>query len=208
MKIRKQDWIKLWRPLLVLALVVLIFMTLCSVACGYSKQQQSALKHQQQLLNAARQRYASSGAEKNTIITYLPRYQALVSKGFVGEERRTEWVEHLQALHNSLQLTGIQYSISPQQEYKPAFAVGAGGFRLYRAVMKLELDMLHEEELLVFTEALGRLKTAPHMLRDCELSSIDSRPQAPHALQATLHAVCALDWFTLRSTATHGSLEP
>lgn len=201
----KPNWIKLRRPLLVMATVILAVVTLCTAATYFSHQQQTALKHQQQLLSAARQRYALSGAEKNTIIAYLPRYQTLISKGFVGEERRMEWVDHLQALHNTLQLTGIQYSMRPQEEYKPEFAISTGGFRLYRTVMEIELDLLHEEELLLFTEALGRIDTAPHMLRHCEISSINPRQQSHSAVRATLHAICMLDWFTLRAPSAQQS---
>jgi hypothetical protein len=121
----------------------------------------------------------------------------LISKGFVGEEQRIAWVEHLREQHKTQKLFGIKYSISPQEKYTPAFAANLGGFTLNRSVMKLELDMLHEGDLLQLTEALSIENSAPFILRDCEMNRLNSGSQ----LIANLHALCELDWLTLREPA-------
>ena len=92
MSLEKQDWQKLQTPLLILAAVIVMVISLFGAAQYFNQNQEAALQNQQNLLNAARQRYQLSGAEKNMIIEYLPKYQMLISKGFVGEEQRIEWV--------------------------------------------------------------------------------------------------------------------
>lgn len=198
MQLDKQDWQKLQTPLMLLGAVIIVVILLFGFAQHYNVNQKQALQAQQNLLNAARQHYQSSGAEKDTIIEYLPQYQALINKGFVGEERRIEWVDHLRAQHKNHQLFGIQYNISQQAQYTPTFAPDLGGFVLYRSIMKLELDLLHEGDLLQLTESLHANNTTPFILRDCEIVRLNTGGVFSHQLSANLHAQCELDWLTLR----------
>jgi hypothetical protein len=201
MSLEKQDWQKLKAPLLILAAVTLAVISLFGAAYYFNQNQELALQNQQNLLNAARQRYQLSGAEKDMIVDYLPKYQMLISKGFVGEEQRIEWVEHLRQQHKMQKLFGIKYSISPQEKYTPAFAANLGGFTMNRSVMKLELDMLHEGDLLRLTEALNAENSAPFILRDCEINRLNPGSQLSNQLTANMHALCELDWLTLREPA-------
>lgn len=197
MKLDKQDWRKLQIPLIILVSVFLLTVVLFALAQTYTAEQQIALQAQQSKLNAARQRYLSSGAEKATITEYLPQYQLLISKGFIGEERRIEWVEELRTQHKNHKLFNIQYSISQQAEYKPTFAANLGGFGMHRSIMKLDLDMLHEGDLLQLAESLNTKDHAPFLLHDCEVTRLNTGAAISSQLTPNLHAQCELDWFTL-----------
>jgi len=201
MQLNKQDWLNLQMPLAMLVTVIVAIVALFVLAQNYSSSQEAALQAQKNLLNAARQRYQSSGMEKETITEYLPQYQALINKGFVGEERRIEWVDALRAQHTNHKLFGIKYSVSQQEEYKPSFAPNLGAFVLHRSVMKLDLDMLHEGDILQLTESLSAQVTAPFMLRDCEITKLNAGVALSNQLTANLHAKCELDWLTVREPA-------
>jgi len=198
MKLNKQDLQKLQAPLLGLVAVTIAVLLLFGLAQNYNASQEEALQKQQTQLNAATRRYRLSGAEKEMITEYLPKYQNLINKGFVGEERRIEWVENLREQHANHKLFGIKYSISHQDKYTPLFAANLGGFVLNRSVMKLELDMLHEGDLLQLTESLSAKNTAPFILRDCEITRLTDASALSNQLVANLHAQCDLDWLTLR----------
>lgn len=197
MKLNSQDWRKLRVPLVILGVVIVLVVLLIAGGQYYSQEQEKTLKTQQSLLDTARQRYQSSGSEKETIIEYLPKYQLLINKGFVGEERRIEWVDELRAQHKAHKLFGIKYSISQQEDYKPSFVSSLGGFVLHRSVMKLDLDMLHEADILKLTESLAIKDTTPFILRDCEITRLNSATIF-NQLIPNLHADCELDWLTLR----------
>ena len=201
MQLDKQDWQKLQIPLVLLGAVVIVVVLLFGFAQHYNANQDQALQTQQNLLNAARQRYQSSGMEKDTIVEYLPKYQALISKGFVGEERRIEWVDNLRAQHKNHKLFGIKYNIGQQEKYTPTFASNLGGFTLHRSTMRLELDMLHEGDLLQLTESLNANNTASFILRDCEIVRLNAGGPLSNQLIANLNAQCELDWLTLREPA-------
>lgn len=200
MKLTPQDWKELKAPLLILGGALLSLALLIGFARYYGQQQKKALENQKNQLNAARQHYLSSGSEKDIITEYLPKYQKLIDKGFVGEEHRIEWVDELRSEHQQHKLFGIKYNISQQEVYKPTFAVNLGGFALHRSVMKLELDMLHEGDILKLTESMAAKDAAPFMLRDCEMLRLNNSTTF-NQLIPNLHAQCVLDWLTIHEPA-------
>jgi hypothetical protein len=201
MKLEKQDWQRLQVTITVLVVVVIAVIVLFSLAQKFSSEQEKALQQQQDLLNSARQRYQSSGIEKQTFTEYLPQYQTLINKGLVGEERRLEWVDELRKQHQLNKLFSIKYSIGLQEPYKPKFASNLGGFILNRSIMTLDLDMLHEEDILQLTEALNKKDKEVFMLRDCEITRLNAGGVLGNQLIANLHAKCELDWLTLHEPA-------
>lgn len=201
MTLDKQDWQKLQIPLVILGGVIVLVAVLFGLAAYYSANQEQAMQMQQNLLNAARQRYQSSGSEKDMITEYLPQYQALIDKGFVGEEQRIEWVDSLRAQHKNHKLFAIKYNISQQEKYTPTFAPNLGSFVLNRSTMKLDFDMLHEGDLLQLFDSLNANNTATFMLRDCEIVRLNAGGVFSKQLIANLNAQCEVDWLTLREPA-------
>ncbi|MBA3695977.1 MAG: hypothetical protein H0W85_04265 [Methylotenera sp.] len=206
MKLSAQDWQKLKAPLLTLFGVLVGMALLIGFAHYYSEQQQKALENQKNQLNAARQHYLSSGSEKDIITEYLPKYQKLINKGFVGEERRIEWVDELRSEHQQHKLFGIKYNISQQEEYKPTFTLNFGGFALHRSVMKLELDMLHEGDILKLMESMAAKDAAPFMLRDCEIVRLNNSTTF-NQLIPNLHAQCNVDWLTIHEPVSSSLIQ-
>ncbi|HLD08573.1 MAG TPA: hypothetical protein VJB68_00835, partial [Methylophilaceae bacterium] len=153
MKLNPHDWRKLRNPIIGLGVALILTALLATFAEQHRTTVQQALQQQQNQLNQARQRYQSSGQEKETIVKYLPGYKRLISEGFIGEERRIEWVDNLRTIHQENKLFGINYSIASQEDYKPAFELNPGPFVLHRSVMKLDLSMLHEGDLITMIEA-------------------------------------------------------
>ena len=208
MKLEKQDWKRLQITISLLVIVVITVIALFELAQKFSSDQEKALQQQQNLLNSARQRFQSSGIEKQTITEYLPLYQALINKGLVGEERRLEWVDELRKQHQLNKLFSIKYSIGLQEPYKPNFASNLEGCVLNRSIMTLDLDMLHEEDILQLTEALSKKDKEVFMLRDCELTRLNTGAVLSSQLIANLHAKCELDWLTLREPSTIQTTTP
>jgi len=208
MKLNKQDWRKLQTTLIVLIMVFIAVISMIISAQNFSIQQEQALQKQKNLLNLARQRFQSSGIEKETIAQYLPKYQLLINRGFVGEERRLEWVEELRNQHQILKLFSIKYSIGLQEPYSSNLAINLGGFVLNRSVMTIDLDMLHEEDILQLTEALSNRNKEVFMLRDCEITRLNNGVVLSDQLIANLHAKCELDWLTLREPTTIQTMSP
>ena len=205
MSISGQDWGKLRNPILGLGMALVLVGLLITFADQYRQKNELALQTQQNLLNQARQKYQSSGLEKETITQYLPIYNELLASGFIGEERRIEWIESLRKVHAQNKLFSIDYSIGLQENYKPSFLPNLGNFKLHRSVMKLNLDMLHEGDLLALLDGLQE-QTTPFIVRDCEITRPIGAVINTKNISANLKAACEIDWLTLRDPQLSGAL--
>ncbi len=106
-----QDWRQLRYPILVLGAALIGIGLLVSFADQYRTKNKTALQQHQSLLDKAVSKYKSSGLEKENIIQFLPVYNDLLRDGFIGEERRIEWIETLRQTHTQHKLFSIDYSI-------------------------------------------------------------------------------------------------
>jgi hypothetical protein len=197
MSLNPQDWRKLRYPIIGLGAALVLVGLLVSFADQYRKENETALQTQQNLHNQAHQKLQSSGLEKETIMQYLPAYNDLLASGFIGEERRIEWIEALRQIHAQHKLFSIDYSIGLQESYKPSFLPNLGNFRLNRSVMSLKLDMLHEGDILALIEGL-REQSTPFIVRDCEISRPIGALVNVKNEAANMQANCEIDWLTLR----------
>ena len=196
MKLTRQDWSRLAYPLAGLALALITAALLISFAYDRVTEAEQALQAQQQQLQQARSRYMASGQEKDTIVSFLPPYKALVEEGFIGEERRILWLDSIRNIHQQYKLFKITYTIGAQEPYTPPFPVDTGSFKLNRSVMQLELPMLHEGDVLTFLQALRQQQRSPIIIRECELTRLRAIMDA--TMTPNLIAKCELDWYTLR----------
>lgn len=201
-----EDWRKLRFPILGLGVGLVLVGLLVNAAEQYSTKYVNQLQAQQKLLNQARQKYQSSGLEKASIIRYLPVYNALIADGFIGEERRIEWIERLRQLHRQYKLFSIDYSIGTQERYQPTFIPNLNHFVMQRSVMQLNIDLLHEEDLTHLLNGL-RENTAPFIVRDCEMFRSNRTEFNSTNIVPNLKAKCEIDWLTLRDPQLAGGFK-
>ena len=197
MMLTQTDWRKLRLPILVLGCALVLVGLIVSFADQYHNKRETALQGAQEQYNKARQKFESSGLEKETIIQYLPQYNRLITQGFIGEERRIEWIERLRQIHANYSLFSIDYNIEQQEKYTPSFVTTVGNHVLNRSVMQLKLDMLHEGDLINLLEDLHE-DTPPLMVRDCEIRRPIGAKIDVKRVTNNLTANCEIDWITLR----------
>lgn len=206
MKISSHDWKVLQWPLAILGLVVIVLLVLVVYTIQQTDQARAAMEAQQSQLNTARQRFQTSGAESEAIVKYMPLYLELVRQGFIGEERRIEWIDDLRTINQQYKLFGINYSIGPQEAYKPTFNLVTGGFTLHESTMKIETALLHEGDLLTILNALSAEERAPFMVRDCVMSRLGQGSK--NKFLPNLTANCEIEWLTVSEPPHTGGTKP
>lgn len=202
MKFDARVWQKLQFPVLMLALVLIIVFMLLWFTGSREALLQEALSKQEAELRQARSRYLDSGAEKDAITKYLPLYRQLIEHGFIGEERRIEWIDELRNINQKYKLFGINYSIGTQENFKPQFQHNAGNFVMHRSVMEIDSALLHELDLLTILSALEEKHLTPFMVRECEITRIGT--DINNKFLPNLNARCELDWLTLTEPPQSG----
>ena len=137
--------------------------------------------------------------EEREIKASLQQYRALVARGITGEEKRLDWVDTLTAIKNERRLFDLSYSIEPQKELDyPGFGAGSGVFFMTSRV-KINLQLLHEEDLLNFIDDLTKRSKMYLSVRSCNIQRTD-RASGATALAPRLQADCVFDLITIRHT--------
>jgi hypothetical protein len=145
---------------------------------------------------------ASASEEEREIKANLQQYQELAARGMVGDEKRLDWVDTVTAIKNERQLFNIKYSIEPQDELSyPGFKPG-GGVKFFVSRVKMDLLLLHEEDLLNFIDELGRRGKPYLSVRSCDLKR-ESRGSGT-TLAPRLRADCVFDLITISHSKKPG----
>ncbi len=150
--------------------------------------------------NDIQSRLSRANVEEAEIRQKIGRYQKMVARGYLGLERRLEWVERIAQIKAARRLIDIQYELSPQKPVEPAVmpaGSAAGGYEFMASTMRLQMQLLHEDDLLGFFADLDGSVQAFLHVRHCDVERI-ARSGAERGVAAQLKADCSIDWITLR----------
>lgn len=153
-------------------------------------------------LREARLRIQNAGEEKQMIGRYLAAYQALAKAGFVGDEQRINWLDSLRLANEETRIFGVEYDIGAQKPYVYAAEYNPGQLVLQESIMHLKFNLLHEEDLLRFFDALGRYGTGFFTVEQCQMRRL--RPadlDRSMQVQPNLVSECDLRWLTVKPQA-------
>jgi hypothetical protein len=148
---------------------------------------------------AAQERVSKVSEEEREIRENLVYYERMRRSGMVSEQNRLDWIESIAKIKNDRKLFEIRYGIEPQRplDYPGIVASGAADFVVSR--MRLEMALLHEEDLLDFLADLQAAGRAYVSVRRCTLARIErGSVLTATALQPRLHAECQVDLVSVR----------
>lgn len=172
-------------------------MGLAAALISYSQDyQHQALQDRQaaqQRLTEVRAKLATALSDQENMATYQLEYEALIQQKVIGDEQRLNWMEDLEKIRKQRNIPEFKYTIAPQQGYAPNPPLDSGNFNLYTSPMTLQINLLHEEQLLHLFTALNTQIQGWFILDRCSLSGIDA--QGTGALSAS----CAGGWITMKN---------
>ncbi len=132
--------------------------------------------------------------ETTEIRDFQAKFIQLRERGFVGEEKRLDWIEHIKHIHASRKLLPLTYEISAQLPFQVDPALLPPTLELRASKVTLHLDLLHEMDLFNFLDDL-KSKTF-YAAQACTIN----RTQVvalDYALTPSLSADCTLHWLTI-----------
>lgn len=203
MTFTKQEWKRLQWPMGMLIVSVLVMAAVVNHTQANVAFYEAEHAKQERLLKEAKQKLQLSGQEKETITQFLPLYQRLIDIGFVGEEKRIEWLDALRNVHDQSRLFKVDYMIDKQSAYKTTLPLDLGPFTLYKSMMTISLDMLHEGDVITLLDGLNAKAHAPYVLRQCEIRRLATQLRTD-VMQPSFQAICELDWMTLHEPLSAG----
>lgn len=196
----RSDLIALKIPLIILILTFAIGAGLIYYSDIVLSQARLALQQQQKQMNEAKTRLQKSGDEKEIIARFLDGYKNLQRLGFAGPEQRINWLDGLRLTNQQVQLFGVDYQIGTQQPYPYASELDPGQLTLHQSLMKVNLGLLHEGDLMRFLSTLAKLGAGVFAVNECTIERESTGGSIRY--QSNLRAHCELAWITERPAVT------
>ncbi len=160
------------------------------------KYQERSLKDRQAAqsrLVDARNQLSSAQNDQENMAAYALEYDALLALKVIGDEQRLDWIEGLENLRQQGRVLDFTYTIAPQTSYMPDPPLEAGVFQLNRSDMTMQIDLLHEEQLLHLHSAIHTQIPGWFMIDGCAISRTGSGDET-----TPLIAECSGGWFTMK----------
>jgi len=198
MKLTGLHWGILRAPLLLLAGAAALAIALVFFSYQWSAGTGAQLERERAALNGIRQKSAQADQEKQLIERYRDAYEALRRGGAIGPEQRVNWLDALRAADQAVQTLGVDYQLS--QQAASTIKLDTAGFKLQQTTMKINIKLLHEEDLQNFLRALDVQQAGLYLLQSCVLSRSTGGAFSVR-FEPKLAAECELAWLSLVDAA-------
>jgi hypothetical protein len=143
-------------------------------------------------------RYLAVDEEEKQIRKYLPRFLELYRGGVIGREERLNWIETLRDAGQRLRIPSLNYEISSQAVHAPAFPLTLGRYQLYSSGMTLNVQALHEGDLLRLLQLLDTRAAGVYSLHACRMARLSQGIVSMNADRPNLSIRCDMEWYTIK----------
>jgi hypothetical protein len=140
------------------------------------------------------ERLARIAEEEREVKEKISVYQRLKALNILGDERRLEWADAMTRIRTQRELLDLRYRIERQRLLLSAPGK-PGNVDFFASAMRVELALLHEEDLLRFLSDLRNSGNAFYSVRSCALTRSGA---------SRLRADCNVDLITIVDRAAKG----
>lgn len=191
------DWQYLGRGLLTPVLSLSVSAIILTASTWFYTTQQSLYEAHSTNQQAMHSDYNSLVYRRRLVERYHQRYKALQEGGFVGRERRLDWITTIRKAALELELPNVSYSIEPQREVvKPVGPTSAdANVQIRLSQLELELTLVHELDMLRFFDRLQLEAPGLTKVDQCELMR-QSDSDGELVADANILARCSLLLFS------------
>jgi len=145
------------------------------------------------------ERLARIAEEEREVSQKLDVYQRLRSLNILGEERRLEWADAITRIRTQRELLDLRYRVERQQLLYSAAGKPAN-VDFFASTMKVDLALLHEEDLLRFLADLRESGNAFYSVKRCALTRTGQAATGT-TITPRLRAECDIDLVTILDRA-------
>ena len=150
----------------------------------------------------ATERLARISEEEREVIEKLDVYKRLKQLNILGEERRLEWADAITRIRTQRELLDLSYRVDRQRLLASAPGKPAN-VDFFASTMRVQLALLHEEDLLRFLGDLRDSGNAYYAVRRCSLTRT-GQPPAGIQISPRLRGECEIDLITIIDRAAKG----
>jgi hypothetical protein len=141
------------------------------------------------------ERLARIAEEEREVNEKLDVYKQLKSLNIIGEERRLEWADSITRIRTQRELLDLSYRVDRQKLSKTVPGKPAP-VEFYSSTMRVQMALLHEEDLLRFLADLRASGNAYYSVRSCSLARTGQAATGT-TITPRLRATCEIDLITV-----------
>ncbi|HEX9432123.1 MAG TPA: hypothetical protein VF936_04970 [Burkholderiales bacterium] len=169
MRFTRDELKRLMLPLALALALLAAGAALIVTAGGAQRSAQDQLAAAQAERRENNERLARISEEEREVREKIDVYQRLKQLNILGEEHRLEWADAITRIRTQRELLDLRYVVERQRLLSSAPGK-PGNVDFYASTMKVELALLHEEDLLRFLSDLRQSGNAFYAVRKCALS--------------------------------------
>ena len=193
MKIAREDYKHLRLPLAAAALLIAMGVTCLAVSETWLMDARKARDTAKNSNAEAQKRLDQVSEEEREIKENMLWYARMASRGMVEQENRLDLIDSIAKIKTARKLFEIRYNIESQRPLGYPGLTPAGAMDLVGSRMKLDMQLLHEEDLLRFLSDLGAAALSHVSVRRCTLDRIERGPAQALAAVPRLNISCEVD---------------
>ncbi len=140
-------------------------------------------------------RLARIAEEEREVKQKLDVYQQLKKLNVLGEERRLEWADAISRIRGQRELLDLRYRVE-RQKVLSSVPGKPGTVDFFASTMKVELALLHEEDLMRFLADLRASGNAYYSAKRCVIKRTGQAPTGT-TITPRLRGECEIDLITI-----------
>jgi hypothetical protein len=186
---------KLAAPVLIALVLLGAGFALIRIADASLAKEKSALATARAQRTQNAERLARIAEEEREVKEKLAVYQQLKSLNVLGEERRLEWADAIARIRAQRELLDLRYRVERQ---RPLVSVPGkpANVDFYASSMRVDIALLHEEDLLRFLADLRASGNAYYAVKRCALERTGQAGTGTSIIPR-LRADCEIDLITI-----------
>lgn len=195
MNLTREELRKLAAPLLAAIVLLAAGVALVRSAGESRAQAQAQLAAAQAERRQNTDRLARIAEEEREVSEKLDVYKQLKRLNIIGEERRLEWADAVARIRNQRELLDLTYRVDRQKLLK-SVPGKPGSVDFFASTMTVQLDLLHEEDLLRFLADLRDSGNAYYAVKSCRVNRTGQAATGT-TITPRLRASCEIDLITV-----------
>ena len=199
MTLTREDLSRLAGPLAAALAFLLVGGALIWSSSGALRMAQSQLAAAQAERRQSNERLARISEEEREVNEKIDLYQRLKQLNILGEERRLEWADAVARIRKERELLDLRYVVE-RQRLLASLPGKPANVEFYASTMKVDLALLHEEDLLRFLADLRQSGNAFYSIRRCTLSRTGQTGTGV-GIAPRLRGECEIDLITILDRA-------
>ncbi|HXU41640.1 MAG TPA: hypothetical protein VN675_04890 [Burkholderiales bacterium] len=202
MTLTREELQRLALPLLIAAALVAVGVGLIYSAGEGLRTAQARLAVAQNERRQSTERLARIAEEEREVSQKIDVYKQLKSLHILGEERRLEWADSINRIRVQRELLDLRYRVE-RQKLVTSVAGKPASVDFFASTMRVEMQLLHEEDLLRFLADLRASGNAYYSVKRCVIART-GQAVGGATMTPRLSAQCEIDLITIIDRAAKG----